>query len=119
MYYNFRPIYNPLGGTRPPLSFVYPMRVVLYVQRHLKDPRNVVFPPPVPINILSLLDYSGPNRIVQGEDGWAFVSPKKMTVWKTVLERGVDKHYRPLFHEPERSINRHFGLWSQLISPVA
>ncbi|KAI6138567.1 hypothetical protein BKA82DRAFT_4020929 [Pisolithus tinctorius] len=77
MYYNFRPIYNPLGGTRPPLSFVYPMRVVLYVQRHLKDPRNVVFPPPVPINILSLLDYSGPNRI-----------------------RGVDKHYRPLFHEP-------------------
>lgn len=119
MYYNFRPIYNPYCGTRPPLSFVYPMRVVLDVQRHLKDPRNVVFPPPVPINILSLLDYSGPNRIVQGEDGWAFVSPKKMTVWKTVLERGVDKHYRPLFHGPKCSINRHVGFWSQLISPAA
>ncbi|KAI6123245.1 hypothetical protein EDD16DRAFT_686071 [Pisolithus croceorrhizus] len=99
-YYNLTPTDSPLREIGSPLSYVYPIRVVLGVQRDLRDPKLVIFPPPIPICILSPLDYVGPSRIVQGEDSWAFIVPSKMTIWKAVLKRGVDKHYRPLNHDP-------------------
>ncbi|KAI6097917.1 hypothetical protein EV401DRAFT_2082390 [Pisolithus croceorrhizus] len=99
-YYNLTPTDSPLRKIGSPLSYLYPIRVILHVQRDLRDLKLVIFPPPIPIYILSPLDYVGPSRIVQGEDSWAFIVPSKMTIWKAVLKRGVDKHYRPLNREP-------------------
>lgn len=100
MYYSFRPTRSPLRAIGSPLSYMYPIRVVLDVLQQMNYIGSAIFPPPIPANILSPLDYVGPSRVVQGEDGWAFFVPSEMTVWKTVLERGVDKRYRPLFREP-------------------
>lgn len=99
-YYNLQPAPSSLRENGSPLSYVYPIRAVLKVKQDLQGAKRGIFPEPVPINILSPLDYVGPSRIVQGEDGWAFIVPSEKTIWEVVLKRGVDKFYRPLFFDP-------------------
>lgn len=99
-YYNLQPAPSPLREIGSPLSYVYPIRAVLDVKQDLNDCKRGIFPEPIPINILSPSDYVGPSRIVQGEDGWAFIVPSEKTIWEAVLRRGVDKCYRPLLGDP-------------------
>ncbi|KAI6009445.1 hypothetical protein F5J12DRAFT_926827 [Pisolithus orientalis] len=72
-----------------------------YVDDGIADylPTLMVLPRPIPILILSSVDYIGSSRIIQGEDGWAAIVPSKKTARDAVRRRGVDKFFRPLFRD--------------------
>ncbi|KAI6111064.1 hypothetical protein F5141DRAFT_1202837 [Pisolithus sp. B1] len=100
-YYSITPADTELRRFGGEVCYQYPLEVIQTLQRTLvKDWANVM-PPPIPIVILRPFDYIGGNLLAQGQDCWAFIVPNENTIWASVLERGVDKDYRPLATDPK------------------
>ncbi|KIK15706.1 hypothetical protein PISMIDRAFT_16337 [Pisolithus microcarpus 441] len=100
-YYSITPADTELRRFGGEVCYQYPLEVIQTLQRTLaKDWANVM-PPPIPIVILRPYDYIGGNFLAQGQDCWAFIVPSENTIWASVLERGVDKDYRPLATDPK------------------
>ncbi|KAI6123243.1 hypothetical protein EDD16DRAFT_685968 [Pisolithus croceorrhizus] len=100
-YYSITPADTELRHFGGEVCYQYPLEVIQTLQRTLaKDWANVM-PPPIPIAILRPFDYIGGSLLAQGQDCWAFIVPNENTIWASVLERGVDKDYRPLSTDPK------------------
>lgn len=100
IYYNWNPTRSSLREAASPLSYVYPIHIILDVQHALREISLMVMPRPIPILTLSSADYVGSSCIIQGKDGWAAIVPSKKTAWDAIRRRGVDKFFRPLFRDP-------------------
>ncbi|KAI6009447.1 hypothetical protein F5J12DRAFT_823644 [Pisolithus orientalis] len=100
LYYSTKPIRSSMRDIAWPLSYVYPIHVILDVLRGLRETGRMILPKPIPVLILTPVDYVGSSRIIQGEDGWAAIVPSKTTAWSIIRRRGVDKLFRPLFRDP-------------------
>ncbi|KIN92661.1 hypothetical protein M404DRAFT_774190 [Pisolithus tinctorius Marx 270] len=106
IYYNWNPTRNSLREAASPLSYVYPIHIILDVQHALREISLMVMPRPIPILILSSADYDGSSRFIQGEDGGAAIVPSKKTTWDAVRRCDVDEFFRPLFRDPVTGLPR-------------
>lgn len=100
-YYSFTPADTELRRFGGEVGYQYPLEVIQALQETLVSDWADVMPPPIPIVILRPFDYVGGSVLAQGQDSWAFIVPNENTIWASVLERGVDKDYRPLATDPK------------------
>ncbi|KAI6038407.1 hypothetical protein EDC04DRAFT_2694963, partial [Pisolithus marmoratus] len=100
-YYSITPADTELRRFGGEVCYQYPLEVIQTLQQTLTKDWVNVMPPPIPIAILRPFDYVGGNVLGQGQDCWAFIVPNENTIWASVLERGVDKDYRPLATDPK------------------
>ncbi|KAH7890042.1 hypothetical protein F5I97DRAFT_1827661 [Phlebopus sp. FC_14] len=95
-YYNIKPHDNLLRQYRSCVAYHYPAEVLETLQKNFKRDWHRVMPLPIPAVILRTFDCVWVDDLKAGHDGWAYVVPTEDTIWGTVLERGVDRYYRPV-----------------------
>ncbi|KIJ63274.1 hypothetical protein HYDPIDRAFT_113243 [Hydnomerulius pinastri MD-312] len=95
-FYSLQPFYSLLRQEDSYAAYHYSVRAVEGLQHSLRSDYHFVYPKPMPAVLIRTFDIIGPCDLRRKQDGYAYVLPTEDTIWGTVLERGIDRNFRPL-----------------------